>query len=219
MLKNHLVILPLVSILLFGNVSTDANANELDMLYKVETEFTYEDLVVDVHGYPVPTLTAFRGWMLLNNAEKTVLEIAQRFEEGGVVRRDDTMPLHLVLLQGTEWSIRSTSVFTLPSDKNVENMIRTIKFIQQHVEPVIGVVIPLSGERNDFYNSVAGGAPKSQHLNFCALDLVPVKAWSRTELHQKLNQIWNSVGQANNVGLGLYSGIRFHIDTCGFRRW
>lgn len=98
-------------------------------------------------------------------------------------------------------------------------MIRTVKFIQNHIEPVGGPLVPVSGDRDQYYNQTAGGAPRSQHLSFCALDLVPIKDLSREELHRKLWQIYKTVGRENNMGMGLYSGLRFHIDTCGYRNW
>ena len=49
-------------------------------------------------------------------------------------------------------------------------------------------------------------------------DDVP-KDVSREELHKMLWQVYNKAGKENNMGLGLYSGVRFHIDTCGFRNW
>ena len=53
---------------------------------------------------------------------------------------------HLVLLQGTDWAMSNTTLFTLPDKKNVSNMINTLKYTQQCIEPEIGVVIPVSGE-------------------------------------------------------------------------
>jgi len=190
--------------------------DEYEKLYNVETELSYEDLVVDVHGYKVPTLTAFQGWVLLNHAEDKIKKIGDQLRAAGVKK---TMPLHLVLLQGTDWVMSNTTLFTLPNQKHIPTMINTLKFIQDYVEPEIGIVIPVSGERTNIYNKQAGGAARSKHLNFCALDLVPSKEITREELHKKLKSIHSQVGQKYNVGLGLYSGVRFHIDTCGFRSW
>ncbi|WP_299694752.1 D-Ala-D-Ala carboxypeptidase family metallohydrolase [uncultured Vibrio sp.] len=189
---------------------------EFEKLYTEETEITYEDLVVDVHGYKVPTRAAFRGWALLNNAADQVKEIGQQLKEAGVTQ---SMPLHLVLLQGTDWAMSNAILFTLPNKNHVPNMINTLKYIQQYIEPEIGVVIPVSGERSQLYNQQAGGALQSKHLEFCALDLVPANGISRQDLHVKLKKIHAKFGQKHNVGLGLYSGVRFHIDTCGFRQW
>ncbi|MEZ9903927.1 D-Ala-D-Ala carboxypeptidase family metallohydrolase [Vibrio breoganii] len=202
------------------SISFTASSNDLLKLYDSENELEYNDLVIEVKGYKVPTRAAFRGWMLMNRAEGRVGEIAQQLRDAGITEEPlKTMPLHLILLQGTNWAMNGTSVFTVPDQKRVPNMVRTVKFIQEHVEPVLGPLVPVSGDRTQYYNQTSGGATKSQHLNFCALDLVPINDITREELHKKLWSIYKSVGKENKMGMGLYSGVRFHIDTCGYRNW
>ncbi|MEZ9918110.1 D-Ala-D-Ala carboxypeptidase family metallohydrolase [Vibrio breoganii] len=202
------------------SISFTASSNDLLKLYDSENELEYNDLVIEVKGYKVPTRAAFRGWMLMNRAEDRVGEIAQQLRDAGITEEPlKTMPLHLILLQGTNWAMNGTSVFTIPDQKLVPNMVRTVKFIQDHVEPVLGPLVPVSGDRTQYYNQTSGGATKSQHLNFCALDLVPINDITREELHKKLWSIYKSVGKENKMGMGLYSGVRFHIDTCGYRNW
>ncbi|MEZ9852338.1 D-Ala-D-Ala carboxypeptidase family metallohydrolase [Vibrio breoganii] len=202
------------------SISFSASSNDLLKLYDSENELEYNDLVIEVKGYKVPTRAAFRGWMLMNRAEGRVGEIAQQLRDAGITEEPlKTMPLHLILLQGTNWAMNGTSVFTIPDQKLVPNMVRTVKFIQDHVEPVLGPLVPVSGDRTQYYNQTSGGATKSQHLNFCALDLVPINDITREELHKKLWSIYKSVGKENKMGMGLYSGVRFHIDTCGYRNW
>ncbi|PMH43290.1 hypothetical protein BCU68_04265 [Vibrio sp. 10N.286.49.B3] len=191
-------------------------SDELEPLYTDPWSLTYEDLIVDIQGYKVPSLVAFKGWALLNKNEKRLIEIKEQFLAAGI---KETMPLYLVLLQGTDWTHTKSTLFTLPDDKNIPKMINTIRFIQTYIEPEIGLVIPVSGERTAEYNQEAGGASQSKHLSFCALDVVPKDSIDRTVLHEKLLHIFNTVGKKYNVGLGLYSGVRFHIDTCGFRQW
>ncbi|MGF1695392.1 hypothetical protein L4D20_02170 [Vibrio kyushuensis] len=197
-------------------MTSQPHSDDLQKLYTEETEINYDDLIVDVHGYKLPTRVAFRGWTLLNHAEDKVLKIGKQLRDAGI---KPTMPLHLILLQGTDWVMSNTTLFTLPNSKHLPNMIRTLIFIQTYIEPEIGVVIPVSGERTDIYNQQAGGALRSKHLDFCALDLVPSSDISRPDLHKKLKAIHAKNGQKYEVGLGLYSGVRFHIDTCGFRSW
>ncbi|WP_371981496.1 D-Ala-D-Ala carboxypeptidase family metallohydrolase [Vibrio breoganii] len=202
------------------SISFSASSNDLLKLYDSGNDLEYNDLVIEVKGYKVPTRAAFRGWMLMNRAEDRVGEIAQQLRDAGITEEPlKTMPLHLILLQGTNWAMNGTSVFTVPDQKRVPNMVRTVKFIQEHVEPVLGPLVPVSGDRTQYYNQTSGGATKSQHLNFCALDLVPINDITREELHKKLWSIYKSVGKENKMGMGLYSGVRFHIDTCGYRNW
>lgn len=201
--------------LVFSNQSK-AEAVDLSKLYEVHTDFDYSDLVIEVQGFKVPTLAAFRGWVLMNRKQKDIQEGYQYFLDNGV---KEGIPLHLILLQGTDWRLSNTTVFNLPSKKNWDNMVSTLLFIQEHIMPKTGLLIPVSGDRSKEYNQHAGGAPRSSHLDFCALDLVPIRNISRAELHKILKSVYNSVGKKNKMGLGLYSGVRFHIDTCGYRQW
>ena len=206
----------MLSLLLAFSSHSQAEAVDLTKLYEVHTDFDYSDLVVEVQGFKVPTLAAFRGWVLMNRKEKEIQEGYQYFLDNGV---KEGIPLHLILLQGTDWRLSNTTVFNLPDKKNWGNMVRTLLFIQEHIMPKTGLLIPVSGDRSKEYNQHAGGAPRSSHLDFCALDLVPIRNISRTELHKILMSVYNKVGRENNMGLGLYSGVRFHIDTCGYRSW
>ncbi|MGR5063775.1 D-Ala-D-Ala carboxypeptidase family metallohydrolase [Photobacterium sp. DNB22_13_2] len=196
--------------------TSKSEAVDLSKLYEVHTDFDYSDLVIEVQGFKVPTLAAFRGWVLMNGMQKRIQKGYEYFLDKGV---KEGIPLHLVLLQGTDWRLSNTTIFNLPDEKTWKNMARTLTFIQEHVMPKTGLLIPVSGDRSKEYNQHAGGAPRSSHLDFCALDLVPIRNISRTELHKILKSIYNSVGKENKMGLGLYSGVRFHIDTCGYRQW
>ncbi len=185
-------------------------------LYESKLKMTQADIVIEVNGYNVPTRDAFEGWMLINQATPDVIKIRDYFFSNGVKGK---LPLYLVLLQGTDWRLNKKSLFVLPNRKHWDNMIRTVRLIEEEVIPVTGDLVPVSGERSQEYNAISGGAKKSKHLNFCAMDLVPEKATSRKDLHKKLLKIHRSIGRQYKMGLGLYSGLRFHIDTCGFRQW
>ncbi len=188
----------------------------IDRLFHKKSDLRLNDLVVDVQGYPVPTLDAFNGWIIFNQAENEYKEIIETFEQSGVTHE---LPLYLVLLQGTNWRLNGKSAFIIPQKKNWPNMINTLLFIEQYLMPELGLLIPVSGDRTPEYNIISGGASRSKHLEFCALDLVPVKTYRREDLHQKLRYIHRKFGAKFNIGLGLYSGVRFHIDSCGYRSW
>ena len=95
-----------------------------------------------------------------------------------------------------------------------------MKFIEHDVEPAIGPVQVVSGYRNQELNSCSNGAPASAHRMFFALDLMPVSAdVSRGELVRDVCRAHARDGRAHQTGLGFYSGLRFHVDSNGFRRW
>ncbi|HZF43142.1 MAG TPA: hypothetical protein VEZ48_07010 [Sphingomonadaceae bacterium] len=95
----------------------------------------------------------------------------------------------------------------------------TLRFIKRHVEPVIGDVEAMSGYRNPELNACAGGAKESAHRRFFALDLVPERPIARQGLIRSICAIHEFRGRAYDIGLGFYNGLRFHIDSKGFRKW
>jgi hypothetical protein len=96
----------------------------------------------------------------------------------------------------------------------------TLRFVKAEVEPVIGDVQPVSGFRNAELNACAGGAKASAHRHFYALDLVPVdEDLARAALVRDVCRIHDNAGRDFGIGLGFYSGMRFHLDSKGFRRW
>lgn len=100
-----------------------------------------------------------------------------------------------------------------------QHIAATLRFIQKHVEPVIGDVEAKSGYRNPELNACAGGARESAHRRFFALDLVPVRDIARAGLIRSICAIHAFRGQGYEIGLGFYQGVRFHIDSKGFRKW
>jgi hypothetical protein len=68
-------------------------------------------------------------------------------------------------------------------------------------------------------NPCLGGARASKHLAFAALDMEPAQPLSRSDLIARLCPLHARRGPARAMGLGIYGGTRFHIDTSGFRRW
>ncbi|HEX2765001.1 MAG TPA: D-Ala-D-Ala carboxypeptidase family metallohydrolase [Allosphingosinicella sp.] len=96
----------------------------------------------------------------------------------------------------------------------------TLSFVKAEVEPVIGRVEAVSGFRNEELNHCAGGAPASAHRHFYALDLVPAdEDLARGALIRDVCRIHQSGGRRFDIGLGFYTGNRFHLDSKGFRRW
>jgi uncharacterized protein YcbK (DUF882 family) len=84
----------------------------------------------------------------------------------------------------------------------------------------VGDVQAVSGYRNAQLNSCSNGAPASAHRLFFALDLMPVdEDVSRGELVRKVCAAHARDGRAFKTGLGFYNGVRFHIDSNGFRKW
>jgi len=100
-----------------------------------------------------------------------------------------------------------------------QHLAETLRFIKKHVQPVIGDVEAMSGYRNEELNKCAGGAKESAHRHFFALDLVPKRNIARAGLIRSLCAIQKFRGRGYKIGLGFYNGLRFHLDSKGFRRW
>jgi hypothetical protein len=52
-----------------------------------------------------------------------------------------------------------------------------------------------------------------------AVDMVPLRPISREALMVQLCAIHQASGPPNSTGLGLYKGLRFHIDSRKYREW
>jgi hypothetical protein len=99
-------------------------------------------------------------------------------------------------------------------------MFATLRLLRDHVAPAVGPVDIVSAWRSEAFNTCLGGAVRSAHRDFIALDLVPLDpAITRADLIARLCAVHRAEGRAARFGLGIYSGRRFHIDTRSFRGW
>ena len=131
----------------------------------------------------------------------------------------DVIPIDQILRQGTAWQSKQLPQFAIPDKALWPKMVSTLKLMQRFVIPAVGPVEVVSGFRTVTYNNLAGGAKRSKHLEFSALDVIPQSTTDRAELHRKLMALWRLHGPHLAMGLGLYSNSRFHIDTGGHRHW
>ncbi len=132
---------------------------------------------------------------------------------------EEVIPIRQLLRSDTQWRKCDAEPYDVPPKTLWSNMVTTLQVIRDEVQPLIGPVEALSVYRNPIMNQCTKGATRSYHLQFLAIDMKPVKKVSRAELIEKLCALHASKGRALNIGLGIYSGTRFHIDTAGYRRW
>ncbi|MCB9794082.1 MAG: hypothetical protein H6741_15310 [Alphaproteobacteria bacterium] len=121
--------------------------------------------------------------------------------------------------QGTDFRSLGEPAFAEPPAEQLGNIVSTLKLLRDEVIPRVGPVEVLSGYRTERYNSRAGGSAGSRHKWFQAVDVLPERPWARAELHTELLSFWSTKGSAVDMGLGLYGGTRFHVDTWRYRRW
>lgn len=128
-------------------------------------------------------------------------------------------PTWQILRTATDWSKCGAEPFEVPPVASWPNIVAALRYVGAYVEPVIGPVEIVSVYRNDRLNACAGGAPESTHRTMGAVDMVPLRAVTREELMTSLCRIHLGSGSWNNIGLGFYKGLRFHIDARKFREW
>ncbi len=130
----------------------------------------------------------------------------------------DVVPAWQLCRQGTDWEDARLPPFAIPPEHAWPRIVPTLRLLRDHVTPAIGPLEVVSGYRTREYNRRAGGASASRHLAFEALDLQPREA-DREVLHERLDALWRGAGRRRRMGLGLYAGTRFHVDTHRHRRW
>lgn len=134
-------------------------------------------------------------------------------------KADKVIPLMQLLRSDTQWRRCGAEPFEIPPEKMWSNIVPTLKLVQTQVKPVLGSVEAVSVFRSPSINSCIHGASRSYHLHFHAIDMRPPSPVSRAELINKLCDLHRRKGQKLKMGLGIYKGTRFHIDTAGYRRW
>ena len=128
-------------------------------------------------------------------------------------------PTWQLLRTASQWQRCGAQPFEIPPTDGWANIVAALRYVGAFVMPRIGVVEPVSVYRNPELNRCAGGAAESTHRTVGAIDLVPRHQISREALMTALCQLHLGSGTWNSIGLGLYKGVRFHVDARKFREW
>lgn len=131
----------------------------------------------------------------------------------------DVLPVWQLVRTSSSWRECSAGRFEVAPAHQWSNIVDTLAFVKNEVEPAVGEVEALSGFRNDHLNGCSNGKPRSAHRMFFAMDLVPVGDIARTDMVARLCSAHASRGADYDAGLGFYSGSRFHVDSSGYRKW
>ncbi|MFC6633622.1 D-Ala-D-Ala carboxypeptidase family metallohydrolase [Microbulbifer taiwanensis] len=172
--------------------------------------------VYDIKGYAAASEKAFDTFLSHGDNREIYAKLENFLQLNQVA---EVVPSYELLRQGSDWQEIDEPPFAIPPEENWETMVDTLKVLQDEIIPRIGPVVVLSGWRTSGYNAKAGGSKRSKHMHFCGLDMVPKNKYTRKQLVPILRDIHKRVGREWNMGLGIYSGVRFHVDTCGYRRW
>lgn len=132
---------------------------------------------------------------------------------GGVV------PTWQLLRTATDWRKCAAQPFEVPPTAAWPNIVAALRYVGAFVEPRVGPVEVVSVYRNPALNACAKGARTSTHLTMGAVDMVPLRPVTREALMSELCDLHRATGERFWIGLGLYKGLRFHIDARKFREW
>jgi hypothetical protein len=133
---------------------------------------------------------------------------------------DNVVPTWQLVRTASKWRDCGGPRFEVAPANEWTHIAATLSFVKAEVEPVIGRVEAVSGFRNEELNQCAGGAKASAHRHFYALDLVPRdEDLTRAALIRDVCDIHQASGREFGIGLGFYTGMRFHLDSKGYRKW
>jgi hypothetical protein len=169
-------------------------------------------------GAPPTGEAAFRRWLAADPARAPAFA---KFE--AMLAREDVanvVPSRELWLTDRLAPECVVDPFVMPPEELWANIVPALRFIRDHVKPAIGEVTVASGYRDEQFNKCVGGAPRSAHRGFHALDLLPVdRAIGRQELIAALCPIHARQGRTDHIGMGIYLARRFHIDGLRYRGW
>jgi hypothetical protein len=167
---------------------------------------------------PPDSEAAFERWL---RADAEHAEAFRQFEavlsEAGVA---DVVPNYQLWRVDRLRPECANASFVAPPEDSWANVIPALQFLRDHVKPAVGELEVASAYRDASFNACVGGASRSAHRSFQALDLVPADGRvGRAELIAALCPIHAREGPRRRVGLGIYQARRFHIDARGYRGW
>ncbi|MEM6827250.1 MAG: D-Ala-D-Ala carboxypeptidase family metallohydrolase [Pseudomonadota bacterium] len=170
---------------------------------------------------------AFERWLEAETGRARVyLAFTERLRKAGV---EDVIPPWQLLRVDADYVWRCDSeYFDFPPNDQWDAIIPTLHLLRDEVIPVVGKVEVASAYRSEAVNACVGGAKRSQHRRFTAVDLVPEGDIDKRDHFTRLCRMHARLGAQSHMGLGAYfepdnpgrnSTGRFHIDSGGFRRW
>ncbi len=159
----------------------------------------------------------YRAWLDTNPGLRGQVLSFEAWQEAAGVK--GVLPTWQLVRTASMWRECGGPPFEIPPFRLWPGMTRTLQVVRDHVRPALGSVEAVSGYRNPALNGCARGSERSAHLDYFALDLVPVQPLERGDLFRRLCAMHARRGPGAGVGLGFYAFQRFHIDTRSFRRW
>ena len=175
---------------------------------------------------PIESRAAFDDWLAQEPARTREFAQFEAFlQEEGVAGIVESWQLWRI--DGYVARRCEVEAFAIPPEELWANVVPALRLVRDEVIPVVGAVQVLSSYRTPDINQCSGGAARSNHLEFSALDLATEPRRRGEALYRELCAMHNAAGPGSRMGLGAYfdtdegeySGGRFHIDAEGYRDW
>ena len=181
---------------------------------------------IPISGGGSTSKPAFDAWLAGDEGRSQDFARLEDFlaEEG---LSDIVEPWQLARIGGYVASKCDAEPFEIPPEDLWPNIVPALRLVRDEVIPTVGPVQVLSSYRTPELNECAGGATRSNHLEFSALDLATEPRTQGEDLYRQLCAMHDAAGPSSRMGLGAYydlaergySGGRFHIDGEGYRSW
>lgn len=160
----------------------------------------------------------YQAWLARSPANREAVRAFRSYLAGQGLA--EVVPVWQLIRTSSSWRQCGADRFEVAPRDKWDNIVTTLKFVRDEVTPAVGQVEALSVYRNETLNRCSNGAPASAHRLFFALDLKPVSDdVSRSGMIGRVCRAHAARGSSYNAGLGFYSGLRFHVDSHGFRKW
>jgi hypothetical protein len=167
---------------------------------------------------PGQALADYHAWLARSPANREQVRAFRSYLAGQGLA--EVIPVWQLIRTSSSWRDCGAERFEVAPRDKWDNIVTTLRFVRDEVEPAVGKVEALSVYRNEGLNRCSNGAPASAHRLFFAVDLKPVsEEVSRAGMIDRVCAAHRRSGSAYNAGLGFYSGLRFHVDSHGFRKW
>ncbi|MBW0144186.1 D-Ala-D-Ala carboxypeptidase family metallohydrolase [Sphingomicrobium clamense] len=161
--------------------------------------------------------TAFARWLDRDPAVRAQFDAFKTYLASQGV--GDVIPVWQLTRTASSWRRCGAPPLEVPPNYMWPGLARTLRYVRDQVVPVTGEIEAVSVYRNPLLNSCAGGSARSAHRAGLAVDMVPRWNFDRADLMRRLCHAHAEGGRAEDVGFGFYVGLRFHIDTAGYRSW
>jgi hypothetical protein len=167
-------------------------------------------------GAQPPSAADWRSWLNAPAQRARVASFERFLRRFGVL---GVLPTQQLLRTASAWRTCGAP-FEVPPIETWARIVPSLRFIRDQVKPRIGGVEAVSGYRNPPLNRCAGGAPRSAHVGYWGLDLVPTSGITQGQLFARLCALHRTrAARDAKFGLGFYGGTRFHVDTKQYRLW